>query len=584
MIKKIEINNINLNKLKFFCFLFLFNLNSFAQMNGINQEIKNVIKKNKKVDYLEKTYEFYKLNKWDSTLLYSGKLLNVTKRKDLSDLAHYFRGKSFLGKKIFNESLKEYNLISQEFYFYSYVQCSIGEIFLNQKEYKKALKHFTSVAKNDKTLSSKLEKSVLLHNIGLCYFHLKEFEKAENYLLKGTALQKKENDTLLLISSYMDMANLYYEQYKDNQAIPYFQKAYALSKKIKNFEIKQNAALNMAVVEENRKDLTKAMLYRKEYDTWKDSVNNQNKIWAVAETEKKYAISQKQKEIQLLESENKVKVSQRNGFVASSILFLLLFGTAFYFYNQKSKTNKIIEAQKEDLDALNATKDKLFSIVSHDLRSSVNMLKVTNTKLLKDIANRDYDALDKIVHKNAAITNSTFNLLENLLHWATLQTQQLYFHIESVDLYSVIQQIEYNYKPLFENKNLVFTNTIPKATLALADLNSLKIILRNLLDNAIKFSNENGTISVYIDDKNDAFHYLIIEDTGIGMDEETRTNLLKEGNLLNKKKNQKGIGTGLGLQLCKSMIQKNNGIFTIESIENSGTKMIIGLPKYKSNG
>jgi signal transduction histidine kinase len=160
----------------------------------------------------------------------------------------------------------------------------------------------------------------------------------------------------------------------------------------------------------------------------------------------------------------------------------------------------------------------------------------------------------------------------------------LYFYIESVHLYSVIQQIEYNYKPLFENKNLVFTNTIPKATQVLADLNSLKIILRNLLDNAIKFSNENGKISAYIDDKSDAFLYLIIEDTGIGMNEETRISLLKEGNLLNKKKNQKGIGTGLGLQLCKSMIQKNKGIFTIESTENSGTKMIIGLPKHKSNG
>ena len=164
----------------------------------------------------------------------------------------------------------------------------------------------------------------------------------------------------------------------------------------------------MAVVEENRKDLTKAMVYRKEYDIWKDSLNNQNKIWAVAETEKTYAISQKQKEIQLLESENKIKVSQRNGFVASSILFLLLFGTAVYFYSQKSKTNKIINAQKEDLDALNATKDKLFSIVSHDLRSSVNTMQVTNTKLLKDIANRDYDTLDKTVHKNAAIANQWF--------------------------------------------------------------------------------------------------------------------------------------------------------------------------------
>lgn len=566
-------------------FLILLTTNIFAQdKDDFDQEFRQVIKTNRNTKYLEIIYKYYKKKEWDSLLIYSDKLLKTSKSEKLNNLAHYFRGLGFRRKSLFKESLAEYQLISSKFPFYSYVECRIGETLLLQNEYTKALQSFIPLEKTYNTIKYRPIKSVLLHNIGLCYFHLKEFEKAETYLLKGTILQEKENDTLLLISSYMDIANLYYEQYKDNQAIPYFQKAYALSQKIKKFEIKQNAALNMAVVEENRKNLTKAMLYRKEYDTWKDSVNNQNKIWAVAETEKKYAISQKQKEIQLLESENKVKVSQRNGFVASSILFLLLFGTAFYFYNQKSRANKIIEAQKEDLDALNATKDKLFSIVSHDLRSSVNVLKVTNTKLLKDIANRDYEALDKIVHKNAAITNSTFNLLENLLHWATLQTQQLYFYIEPVDLYSVIQQIEYNYKPLFENKNLVFTNTIPKATQVLADLNSLKIILRNLLDNAIKFSNENGTISVYIDDKNDAFHYLILEDTGIGMDEETRTNLLKEGNLLNKKKNQKGIGTGLGLQLCKSMIQKNNGIFTIESIENIGTKMIIGLPKYKSNG
>ncbi|EDO26800.1 predicted protein [Nematostella vectensis] len=335
----------------------------------------------------------------------------------------------------------------------------------------------------------------------------------------------------------------------------------------------------MAVVEENRKDLAKAMIYRKEYDIWKDSLNNQNKIWAVAEIEKKYAVNQKQKEIQLLASENKIKIFQRNGFIASSILFLLLFGTAFYFYYQKKRTNKIIEVQKENLDALNATKDKLFSIISHDLRSSVNTMKVTNTKLLKDIENCNYDTLDKTVHNNAAIANSTFNLLENLLHWATLQSQQLYFHIESIDLFSVMQQIEYNYKPLFENKSLVFKNTIPKASFILADLDSLKIIIRNLLDNAIKFSNNNDTIAVTISYEKEFFVNLIIEDSGIGMNEETQKALLKEGNLLNKKKNQEGIGTGLGLQLCKSLIQKNKGYLAIESFENRGTKMIISLPK-----
>ncbi|NHN27866.1 sensor histidine kinase [Flavobacterium jejuense] len=569
---------------KLLFFIIILNVSSFAQVNEINREIENIINKNKKTDYLQKTYEFYRLNEWDSTLIYSGKLLDGTKNNELLNLAHYLRGQSFRQKKIFNEALKDYTLISSDFSFYSYVECSFGEIFLNQKEYNKALKYFNPLIKNYKSITFKPKKSAILHNIGLCYFHLSQFEKAEFYLLKSTELQEKENDTLLLMGSFTDIANLYYEQYKDSQAIPYFEKAYALSKKIKNFEIKQNAALNMAVVEENRKDLAKAMIYRKEYDIWKDSLNNQNKIWAVAEIEKKYAVDQKQKEIQLLASENKIKVSQRNGFLASSILFLLLFGTAFYFYSQKNKTNKIINAQKEDLDALNATKDKLFSIVSHDLRSSVNTMQATNTKLLKDIANRNYDALDKTAHKNAAIANSTFNLLENLLHWATLQTQQFYFYIESVDLYSVIQQIEFNYKPLFENKNLFFKNTIPKATFVLADLDSLKIIIRNLLDNAIKFSNENDTISVYTFDKETVFHYLVIEDTGIGMNEETRTNLLKEGNLLNKRKNQKGIGTGLGLQLCKSMIQKNKGTLTIESTENIGTKMIIALPKFTSNG
>lgn len=564
-------------------FLFWY-MNSFSQINEVNREIETIINNNEKIDFLQKTFAFYRLKEWDSTLVYSAKLLNSSKNNFAIDLAHYCRGKSFFEKKVFNESLKEFNLITKNFHFYSCTLCGIGEVYLSQKEYKKALEYFIPLIKKYNSLSFKPKRSYLLHNIGLCYFHLNEFKKAETYLLACTVLLKQENDTSILAITYMDIANLYYEQYKDSKAIPYFEKAYFLSKKIKDFEIKSNAASNMAAVEENRKNLTKAMVYRKEYDIWKDSLNNQNKIWAVAEAEKKYAISQKQKEIQLLESENRVKVSQRNGFLASSVLFFLLFGTAYYFYTQKNKTNKIINAQKEGLDALNATKDKLFSIVSHDLRSSVNTMQVTNSKLLKDIANRDYETLDKTLQKNAAIANSTFNLLENLLHWSTLQTQQLYFYIESVDLFAVMQQIEFNYKPLFENKNLVFTNTIPRASFALADLDSLKMIIRNLLDNAIKFTDENGAISVYLSPKDDNYHHLVIEDTGIGMDEETRTLLLQEGNLLNKKKNQKGIGTGLGLQLCKTMIQKNNGIFAIKSTETIGTKMIIGLPKYKSNG
>ena len=106
----------------------------------------------------------------------------------------------------------------------------------------------------------------------------------------------------------------------------------------------------------------------------------------------------------------------------------------------------------------------------------------------------------------------------------------------------------------------------------------------NLLDNAIKFSKETGIISVYLYKEEDGFYYFVIEDTGIGMSKETQEALLKEGVLLNKKKNQKGLGTGLGIQLCKSMIKRNKGRLLIESTEGIGTKMIIALPKLVQNG
>lgn len=383
-----------------------------------------------------------------------------------------------------------------------------------------------------------------------------------------------------MVSSYMDIANLYYAQYKDSQAIPYFEKAYQLSKKTKDFELKQNSALNMAVMEENRKQFSKSLEYRKEYESWRDSLNNQNKVWALAELEKEYAVSQKEKQIKVLQTENKLKIAERNALLLSSVFLMLLFGTGIYFFRQKIKSNRIILAQKKDLDLLNLTKDKLFSIVSHDLRSSVNALKTSNKQVFEHLEAKNFTQLDVLLQGNSAITNSIYNLLDNLLNWSLLQTKQLYFSIESLHLSSIVEQVAYNYKPLMLYKNIEFSYDIPKSIRVNADLDSLKIILRNLLDNAIKFSKSDGTIQIYC--KADARDIcdLVVEDSGVGMPEETRQELLRETILLNKRKGHNEIvGTGLGLQLCKEMVKKNNGQLSIESEENVGTKIIIQLPK-----
>lgn len=567
----------------FFISFFLFSQESQLVGSLMDIEIKAKSRQFKSVNF-DKAQRFFRESNWDSTLVYSMKEINNSKNKMLIDYSHYFRGISFQEKKLLNESKKEFGEISNGFQFFYKVKMKLGEIALDQKEFKKALKYFQQVEKFSAKIDYDMQNSTVLHNIGLCYLHLEKFDKAEKYLFKGSRLQEIQKDTLLLIGSYMDIANLYYTQYKDIQAIPYFEKAYHLSKKVKSFDLKRAAAKNMAAVEENKKNFPMALTYRKEYEAWKDSLNDQNKVWAIAEVEKKFAIKQKQKEVNVLAAENKVKIAERNGLLISSVLLFVMFGAGVYFYRQKIRNNKIILAQKNQLNELNATKDKLFSIVSHDLRSSVNALKTSNGKLLENLENKNYTELDVLLHKNSTIASGAYNLLDNLLNWALLQTKQAYFFKESLHLASIVQHVEYNYKPLMLNKNINFKNDVSATDYVFADMDSLKIIIRNFLDNAIKFSKENGTISIYTRPSSEDFCYLVIEDTGSGMSNSIREELLKDTVLLSRKKNDDAIGTGLGLQLCKSMIHKNEGKLDIESEENIGTKIIIALPKFKNHG
>lgn len=549
--------------------------------NILNIESKKRAEIFKEEINFQKSQGYFQLKNWDSTLVFSMKHLSLSKNKELNNYCHYFRGFIFREKKLFNESKSELNLITKDFIFYPLVNKTLGEISMELKEFKKAIDYFSQIEKPLLTKKQGFKISTIYQNIGTCYLHLNQFEKAEDYLFKSKNLKEKENDNGSLMNLYINIANLYYVQYKDKQAFPYFEKSYLLSKKVNDFNKKSDASLNMAVVEENRGNYKKALEYRKEVEQWTDSLNNQNKIWAVADYEKKFAVAQKQKEIKVLQIENVLKNTQRNALFFSAIGLLLLLTGGVYLYAQKVKNAKTILIQKNKLDQLNANKDQLFSIVSHDLRSSVNALKASNSKLFNSLETKNYEELNQLITQNSSIANDTYSLLDNLLHWAMLQTKQLYFHKESVHLHSIVQQIEYNYKSLLQEKEIRFENAVPKNVFLFVDLDSLKIIFRNLLDNAIKFSKQNDEIRFYTAEIDSEFCQVIIEDTGIGMNDNTISELLQDGETLVKKDKSEIIGTGLGLQLCKQMTAKNGGTFSIESAINKGTKIILTLPKIK---
>jgi signal transduction histidine kinase len=571
-----------------FCFVLAFPCLLFSQTKENNLFEKKILHQ-KSIEFKEeknfvKAQSFYLKKDWDSTLIYSMKQLNNCKSKDLADYCHYFRGTSFYYKNLYKETQKEFLLTSDSFLLSSVKNFILGASILEFRDYNKALFYF-KLSESLSIKSNNIECLTDAYNgIGTTYIFLKQFEKAEKYLLKNLQLSKKIKNEDRTCTSYMNLANLYYEQYKDDLAIYYFKKSYETSKKAKAFDKKRDASKNMAVIEENRGDFKQALFYRKEFDQWKDSLYDQNKVWAVADFEKKFAVAQKQKQIKVLEVENQLKNSQRNWLFFSAISLLLLLTTGVYFYAQKVKNAKIILLQKNKLDELNATKDQLFSIVSHDLRSSVNALKTSNAKLSATLETKNYNELNQLIIQNSGIANGAYSLLDNLLHWALLQTKQLYFNKESVHLFSIVQQIEYNYKPLLIDKSITFENSVSKNIFIFVDLDSLKIVLRNLLDNAIKFSNENGKISFYTQEKNLESCQLVIEDTGLGMDEKTIIEILKDDELLAKKGKSETIGTGLGMQLCKQMIKKNGGTIRIESELHKGTKVILTFPKTEQNG
>jgi signal transduction histidine kinase len=575
-----------------YVFLILLLINStflYSQQGKSTVDFKSTLKL-KSIQYKKeinfvKAQSFFEEKAWDSTLIYSMKQLNSSNCPiELINYCHYFRGSAFVRKKLYRVAEKEFLYIPKSFIFDYKVKIQLGAIYLALNKNNKALYYYELV---ERQYINKLNYQLLItlyNNLGLCYLYLKKFDKAEFYLLKNKDLAMTKKDTFAILYSYESVASLYYDQNKMDKARIYFEKAYKLANNTKDFNFKKMAAGNMAEIESDDKNYSKALDYRLEYEKWNDSINDQNAIWATADFEKKYAVGEKQKQITVLELENIAKITQRNNYIICSIFLFILFITGVVLLIQKIKINKIILLQKAELDELNATKDKLFSIVSHDLRSSVTALKMSNFKLIDSLESKKYSELDKLLHDNSAITNGSYNLLDNLLNWALLQSKQLYFQKEPLHLLSIVKQVEFNYRPLMLNKNIHFEIDICKSIYVFADLDSIKIILRNVLDNAIKFSKEDGKIAIYIRSSQNEFHQLVIEDSGFGMQETTRIELLKETLLLSKKENNEAIGSGLGLFLCKEIISKNDGQFDIESTIDVGTKIILILPKFVQNG
>lgn len=241
------------------------------------------------------------------------------------------------------------------------------------------------------------------------------------------------------------------------------------------------------------------------------------------------------------------------------------------------KNQKELNKKNKALTELNATKDKLFSIIAHDLRGPFQGILNCSRLLSEKIDQADIPELKKYVETLQESSHSTHSLLENLLDWARSQSRDIRFEPVTFNLNHLLRENIQLVKGNAKKKDITVSLEEQANVNAFADMNMTATVMRNLINNAVKFTYEKGSINISLS-KDDKWAKVVICDTGTGMDQTTLDNLFKINKPVQKNGTFGETGTGLGLIICKEFIENNKGTIHVESNTGEGTCFTVQIP------
>jgi len=244
---------------------------------------------------------------------------------------------------------------------------------------------------------------------------------------------------------------------------------------------------------------------------------------------------------------------------------------------ERYNLNNALQEEKEALKKANQTKDKLFSIIAHDLINPFSSFQQILKIILTNYDSIDEEEKKEYLNKTYNLAKSNNDLLQNLLNWSRVQRDKLQLSYSDVNLHDLVQE---NISYLLSNakdKNIRLINSVDPDTKLQANENLLSLVIRNLISNAIKFTPKDGKVEINNSyTKNE--EVLSIKDNGVGMDEQTLSSIFNSEDITSTYGTNNEKGSGLGLMLCKEFIERHNGKIWVESKPNEGSEFFISLP------
>jgi len=497
----------------------------------------------------------------------------------------------------------------------------IGNIHFKKKDYQKAFNIYESALRIVEEINHPSRKINLYYRLGEIYGAENQQETSREYFEKAFSLAMSQNDIdkqkegCLLLSGYYESkgnhknALDYFKRYivlkdsifsrESSETIANLQIKYETDKKQKEIELlnadKRNKELEIIRQKQNlsllnRESEIKQLELNKRYK--EIQILEQDKKINELELAKQTSENEKAKEQILLLNKIKqleeVKAANRKTIIYFiSIVALLVSIVAVVLFNRyqiKKKANTALKISNEllqnselELKNANDTKDKFFSIIAHDLKNPVGIVKSLSEMLQNNYFMLSEEQKLSLIKNIGTSFAHADNLLQNLLQWAMTQKNMIAFSPQQIELAAVIKENINVVQPNASVKNISIVFQDSKEYFISADINMINTILRNILTNAVKFSNPGGDVKIEIC-KDDLLTTFIIADKGIGMSKSDTEKLFRIDVNNSNIGSSKEKGTGLGLILCNEFVKMHGGKINVYSKPGEGTVVSVSLP------
>lgn len=537
------------------------------------------------LNYLMQSQHLYK--EMNDTLRQATCLMNI-------GIVHDMMGNLPMSLSYYNQALSFFKMVKDD---PGIANCrlNIGILLTKQNKLDQAIEYFREAANIYSKTNNQAYLAASYLNMGLAFKRQKLFDEAMDFHTRSYEIYRQLNDRYHICFFHLNMGELLMQMNRIAEAKPHLDSARVLAGEMGVMDLSVKAYEFLSdyyVRKRNYEEAYNCLLHSKQLN---DSILNAETLKKVSQVQYQYEIAKRESEKNRLIHENmrnEWKLSTRTTilYVVTGILILIILYTIllYLWYRSKHKANqelearnKLIEAQKDELIKLNASKDKFLSILAHDIKNPLSAILG-----FSDILSSDYQDLsdEERINFSRDIFTSASNLFEivnTLLNWSISQNGLISYQPKNFSIGELCQGSVNKLQPIAKLKDISLSVSLDDDLVVFADDNMIQSVVHNLLSNAIKYSFRGGNIMLKTMQK-DSIAEISIIDEGTGISRDDLVKLFRYDQSFRSRGTAGELGTGIGLLLCKDFVERNLGTISVESETNKGSIFTFTLPLAKS--